>query len=76
MNEFNKEYFKRKQMRQALQNMKIETASELGINLEETPNDSTSGTIGTYAGPVGGEMVKKMIKNAEEQLASTNNQKK
>jgi hypothetical protein len=73
MTDFQKEYRKRQQMREALQQMKVETASELGIDLDAVPQDTTSGQIGTYAGPVGGQMVKKMIQQAKQQLVGGKN---
>ena len=52
--------------KQALNNMKYEVASELGVNLKQGYNgDLTS----KEAGSVGGYMVKKMIKQAEQNMA-------
>ena len=49
----------------ALNQMKYEIASELGINLKQGYNgDLTS----RQAGSVGGQMVKKMIKSYEESM--------
>ena len=51
--------------RAALDNMKFEIASELGINLKQGYNgDLTS----REAGSVGGQMVKKMIESYEKSL--------
>ena len=51
--------------RAALDNMKFEIASELGINLKQGYNgDLTS----RQAGSVGGQMVKKMIESYENSL--------
>ena len=51
--------------RAALDNMKFEIASELGINLKQGYNgDLTS----REAGSVGGQMVKKMIESYEKNL--------
>jgi hypothetical protein len=52
--------------RQALDNMKYEIASQLGVNLKQGYNgDLTS----KEAGYVGGYMVKRMIEQAERQLS-------
>ena len=49
----------------AMNRLKTEVASELGVNLKEGYNgDLTS----KEAGSVGGEMVRRMIKNQEEQM--------
>lgn len=45
-----------------LNKMKYETASEVGVNLQEGYNGNISAKD---AGRVGGNMVKKMIKNVE-----------
>ncbi len=51
---------------QNLQNMKYEVANELGVNLKKGYNgDLTS----KEAGYVGGYMVKRMIEQAERQMA-------
>lgn len=53
------------QARQALDNMKQETAGELGVPLKEGYNgDLTS----RDAGRIGGQMVKKLIDQAEKQM--------
>lgn len=50
----------------AMNQFKMEVASELGVDLKEGYNgDLTS----KEAGSVGGEMVRKMIKNQEEQMS-------
>ena len=49
----------------ALERFKTEVASELGVNLKEGYNgDLTS----KEAGPIGGEMVRRMIKKQEESM--------
>ena len=49
----------------ALDRFKTEVASELGVNLKEGYNgDLTS----KEAGSIGGEMVRRMVKNYESQL--------
>jgi hypothetical protein len=49
---------------------KMEVASELGVNLKQGYNgDLTSAQNGS----VGGEMVRRMIKRQEEELASQDN---
>ena len=54
------------QARQALDNMKYEIARELGVNLKQGYNgDLTS----REAGYVGGYMVKRLIEQAEHQMA-------
>ncbi len=51
----------------ALKKFKMEAASEVGVNLKDGYNgDLTS----REAGSVGGQMVKKMIKAVEEQMAN------
>ena len=55
------------QARGALNNMKYEIARELGVNLKQGYNgDLTS----REAGYIGGYMVKKLIEQAESQMAS------
>ena len=49
----------------ALHNFKMETAREIGVNLKEGYNgDLTS----KQAGSIGGQMVKKLVEKAENQL--------
>ena len=51
--------------KEAMHQFKMETAREVGVNLKEGYNgDLTS----RQAGSIGGEMVRKMIKQAEENL--------
>ncbi|HIS49468.1 MAG TPA: alpha/beta-type small acid-soluble spore protein [Candidatus Gallacutalibacter pullistercoris] len=51
--------------REALNRFKMEAASEVGVNLKQGYNgDLTS----KQAGSVGGQMVKKMIKQYEENM--------
>jgi len=55
------------QAKGALDNMKYEIARELGVNLKQGYNgDLTS----REAGSVGGQMVKRMIEQAESQMAN------
>ncbi|MBR4067589.1 MAG: alpha/beta-type small acid-soluble spore protein [Clostridia bacterium] len=59
--------------RAALDNMKYEIARELGINLKQGDNGDLTARENGY---VGGYMVKKMIRQAEQQMAGkggTNN---
>ena len=59
--------------RAALDNMKFEIARELGINFKQGYNGDLSSRENGY---VGGYMVKKMIRQAEQQMAGkggTNN---
>lgn len=51
----------------AMEKFKMEAANEVGVNLKQGYNgDLTS----REAGSVGGQMVKKMIKKAEEDMAN------
>lgn len=51
----------------AMDRFKMEVANELGVNLKSGYNgDLTS----KQAGSIGGEMVRKMIKNQEQQMSS------
>ena len=53
------------QTKDALRNFKMETAREMGVNLKEGYNgDLTS----REAGSVGGQMVKKLVEKAENNL--------
>lgn len=55
------------QRKQALQQLKMESASEVGVNLKQGYNgDLTS----RQAGSVGGQMVKKMIESYEQNMAN------
>ena len=57
------------QAKDAMNKLKMEVASEIGVNLKEGYNgDLTS----AEAGSVGGNMVKKMIKRQEEQMSQGN----
>ncbi len=54
------------QARQAMDNMKYEVAGQIGVNLKQGYNgDLTS----KQAGSIGGEMVKKMIQQAESSMS-------
>jgi len=51
----------------AMEKFKMEAANEVGVNLKQGYNgDLTS----REAGSIGGQMVKKMIKKAEEDMAN------
>ena len=53
--------------KEALNKFKMEAASEVGVNLKQGYNgDLTS----AQAGSIGGEMVRRMIKRQEEQMAN------
>lgn len=52
--------------RQALENMKYEIAGELGINLKQGYNGDLPSR---QAGSIGGYMVKRLIEQAERQMA-------
>ena len=52
--------------RAALDNMKYEIARELGINLKQGDNGDLTARENGY---VGGYMVKKMIRQAEQQMS-------
>lgn len=49
----------------ALNSLKMEVASELGVNLKDGYNGELTSK---EAGSVGGEMVKRMIKKAESEM--------
>lgn len=55
--------------RAALNNMKYEIARELGINLKQGDNGDLTARENGY---VGGYMVKKLVKQAEQQMAGQN----
>ena len=59
------------QAREALNNMKYESARELGINLKQGYNGDLSSRENGY---VGGYMVKKMIEDYERQSSGMQNQ--
>jgi len=54
--------------RQALDNMKFEIANELGVNLKQGYNGDISSKD---AGNVGGNMVKRMIEQAERSMSGS-----
>ena len=55
------------QAKEAMEKFKMEAASEVGVNLKQGYNgDLTS----AQAGSIGGEMVRRMIKRQEEQMAN------
>ena len=55
------------QAREAMDKFKMEAANEVGVNLKQGYNgDLTS----AQAGSIGGEMVRRMIKRQEEQMAN------
>lgn len=51
--------------KKSLENFKNEVASELGVNLKNSKKGSVTAK---EAGSVGGEMVKKMVKKAEDSM--------
>ncbi|MDF2883697.1 MAG: putative small acid-soluble spore protein [Clostridiaceae bacterium] len=52
-----------------LKKLKIETADELGADLNrEYDGNMTSKEIGKIAGPTGGNMIKKMVEDYENKL--------
>jgi len=56
--------------KEAMDKFKMEAASEVGVNLKQGYNgDLTS----KQAGSVGGQMVKKMIMNAENAMKNSSN---
>lgn len=65
--------------RRAIERLKIETAEEIGINTTTKPDmgELTSKQIGSMAksGRLGGRMVNKMVRNAEQTLANKKNNK-
>ncbi len=54
-----------KEAKQALENMKYEIANELGINYNSDPGNLTS----RQNGYVGGNMTKRLVQQAQNQLA-------
>jgi small acid-soluble spore protein D (minor alpha/beta-type SASP) len=59
--------------KKALEQFKMEAANEVGVTLNQGYNgDLTS----RQAGSIGGQMVKKMIKSYESNMAGTQNQNK
>lgn len=55
------------QAKDSMDKFKMEVASEIGVNLKQGYNgDLTS----AQAGSIGGEMVRRMIKRQEEQMAN------
>lgn len=59
------------QAKDAMNKFKMEVANEVGVNLKNGYNgDLTS----RQAGQIGGNMVKKMIRQAESNMANNNNQ--
>ena len=58
------------QAKDAMDKFKMEVANEIGVNLKQGYNgDLTS----AQAGSIGGEMVRRMIKRQEEQMAGGSN---
>ena len=51
--------------KEALNRFKMEAASEVGVNLKQGYNGDLTAR---QAGSVGGQMVKKLIENAENQM--------
>ena len=54
------------QARDAMDRFKMEVANELGVNLKQGYNGDITAR---EAGSIGGEMVRKMIKRQEEEMA-------
>jgi len=52
--------------KQAMENMKYEIASQVGVNLNKGYNGDI---LSKDAGRIGGQMVKKMISEVERQMA-------
>lgn len=61
------------QARAALDNMKYEIARELGINFKQGYNGDLTARDNGY---VGGYMVKRLIEQAEQQMAAQNGAKR
>jgi len=57
-----------KQAKQALEQIKMQAASEVGVNLSQGYNGDLTAK---QAGSIGGQMVKKMIESYENSLKST-----
>ena len=53
----------------AMNRFKEEVASEIGVNLKQGYNGDITAK---EAGSIGGEMVRKMIKNQEQQMSDNN----
>jgi hypothetical protein len=53
--------------KEALNRFKMEAASEVGVNLKQGYNGDLTAK---QAGSIGGQMVKKLIENAENQMKS------
>jgi hypothetical protein len=56
---------------QALDNMKYEIASELGLPVHQGSEDYWGNLTARDCGAVGGKMVRRMIRMAEEALANS-----
>lgn len=57
------------QAKEAMNRFKMEVANEIGVNLKQGYNgDLTSAQTGS----IGGEMVRRMIKNQEQQMSGQN----
>lgn len=59
------------QAHQALDNMKYEIASELGLPVSQGSEDYWGNLTSRDCGAVGGKMVRRMIRMAEEALANS-----
>ncbi|MDO5143358.1 MAG: alpha/beta-type small acid-soluble spore protein [bacterium] len=66
MQQGNQQYGMVPEARDALNNMKFEIARELGVNFKQGYNGDLSSR---QAGSVGGYMVKRLIEQAERQMA-------
>ena len=53
--------------KEALNRFKMEAASEVGVNLKQGYNGDLTAR---QAGSIGGQMVKKLIENAENQMTN------
>ena len=63
-----------KQAKQALEQIKMQAANEVGVNLNS--NGYNGDLTSRQAGSIGGQMVKKMIQSYESNMAGTQNQNK
>lgn len=61
-----------KEAHKAMDNFKYEVASELNIPVQQSSEDYWGNISARDCGAVGGNMVKKMIKMAEEQIINQN----
>jgi hypothetical protein len=65
MRKFKEKIMANKQAKQALEQIKMQAASEVGVNLN---NNGYNGDLTSrQAGSIGGQMVKKMVESSENQ---------